>query len=111
MEKTTAIIAASPGKSRYSLAHELASAGFNIILITDSSSHFEILASELNREYGIEATTIICDPSEPQCAEQLTRSIREMGCEVSVFINSDGKPLFGSNLERMVGTIFTPKSA
>lgn len=111
MEKTTAIITVSPGESRYAIAHELAGAGFNIILITDKSSQFEILASELKREYGVDATTIICDSDEPRSREQLTQRILEMGCEVSIFINADGKPLFGSNLERMVGNIFTPKSA
>lgn len=111
MEKTTAIITTSPGKSRYAIAHELAAAGYDIILVTDVTSEFEILATELEAQYGVNALSIVCDPATPDCRQQLLNRINELGCEVGVVINEDGKPLFGSNLQRMMGSLFVPKSA
>ena len=79
-------------------ARQLASRGYNIMVVSNCAEQNELAAESLRREFGVEAKAIYCDLAQTDAAERLYAEAKRIG-KVEVFVNNAGMLLF-STLER-----------
>ena len=79
-------------------ARQLASRGYNIMVVSNCAEQNELAAESLRREFGVEVKAIYCDLAQTDAAERLYAEAKRIG-EVEVFVNNAGMLLF-STLER-----------
>lgn len=79
-------------------ARQLASRGYNIMVVSNDAEQNECVAESLHREFGVEAKAIYCDLAQADAAERLYAEAERIG-KVEVFVNNAGMLLF-STLER-----------
>ena len=89
-------------------ARQLASRGYNIMVVSNDAEQNECVAESLHREFGVEAKAIYCDLAQPDAAESLYVEAESIG-KVEVFVNNAGMLLFSQlantptqQLERIV---------
>lgn len=79
-------------------AHQLASAGINLILIARRKEPLERFAAELATRYGIETVCIQGDLSAPDAANRIMEQIR--GYDINLFVYNAGNSYIGRFEER-----------
>ena len=79
-------------------ARQLASRGYNIMVVSNDAEQNESVAESLHREFGVEVKAIYCDLAQADAAEHLYAEAERIG-KVEVFVNNAGMLLF-STLER-----------
>ena len=79
-------------------ARQLASQGYNIMVVSNCAEQNELAAESLRREFGVEAKAIYCDLAQTDAAERLYAEAKRIG-KVEVFVSNAGMLLF-STLER-----------
>ncbi len=79
-------------------ARGLATAGWNLIIVSNRKEDNVRVASELSSQYGVVAEPLYADLTEATAAEDIYRHVQELGVEVEVLINNAGMLLF-SKLE------------
>ena len=79
-------------------ARQLASRGYNIMVVSNCAEQNELAAESLRQEFGVEAKAIYCDLAQADAAERLYAEAKRIG-KVEVFVNNAGMLLF-STLER-----------
>ncbi|HEX8562618.1 MAG TPA: SDR family NAD(P)-dependent oxidoreductase [Flavobacterium sp.] len=104
MKKTTAVITAATGQTGLAIAHDLAKAGYDLILVDQSLSDLTISVNELSSRYGISVEAVVCNGDESNSPLAVAGRIRKAGRDVSVFVNERGQPVFGSNLEMLLNS-------
>jgi uncharacterized protein len=78
-------------------ARRLAGKGLNTILVARRQPLLDALASEIQRDHGVEATTLAVDLSEPGFLDTLDAATREL--DVGLLVNNAGTTYGGAFLE------------
>src|SRR5210317_2258878 len=91
---TTALVTGASSGIGMSYARALAKAGINLVLIARRESLLNALATELSREYGIQAHTIAQDLTDADAADKVYENVRQAGLEIDILVNNAG---FGSH--------------
>jgi len=76
-------------------AQELASKGYNLVLVARSASLIEELAIELKNKYSIQVEFLSSDLSDPSSPEKVLSFCESKSLPVSILINNAGYGLFG----------------
>ncbi len=66
-------------------AHYIAKAGMNLVLVARRREPLQQMADSLIREYGIKATCIACDLSEPAAASQIKEALKDQEVNLMVY--------------------------
>jgi short-subunit dehydrogenase len=90
----TALVTGASSGIGMSYARALAKQKMNLVLVARRESLLNALATELSREYGIQAHTIAQDLSDADAADKVYENVREAGLEIDILVNNAG---FGSH--------------
>ena len=71
-------------------ATELARQGHNLLLVSNQEEGIKETAQTLNKSYGITATGLYRDLSQPNAAEELFAYCQEIGWQTDILINNAG---------------------
>lgn len=77
-------------------AEQLASAGHNIIVVSNRPEQNHQLVAQLKERYGVEALAYDVDLTEADAAERLYAFVEEIGAQVDILINNAGMLLFST---------------
>ncbi len=80
-------------------AIRLAEAGHDVVLVARRLERLEVLARRLRDEYGVSASPVSCDLTEPGAVQRLMLEIEDMGITVTHLINNAGFGLRGGFVE------------
>jgi uncharacterized protein len=89
------ITGASKGIGR-AIARELASRGYNVLLVARSEDLLQNLAAEIASRYNVGADYLSLDLSQPEAPQNVYDWCRAKGYEVSILVNNAGYGLSGS---------------
>ena len=92
--KTALVTGASSGIGE-AIAHRLAAAGVNLVLVARSGAKLRKLSAELTTEYGVQAAVLTADLSRPHCGPSLYRQTQQVGIEVDILVNNAGFGTYG----------------
>jgi len=90
----TALVTGASSGIGVSYARALAKQKINLVLVARRESLLNALATELSREYGIQAHTIAQDLTDADAADKVYENVREAGLEIDILVNNAG---FGSH--------------
>ncbi|MEF2966591.1 SDR family oxidoreductase [Paenibacillus sp. M1] len=76
-------------------AKELAKRGCHVVLAARSKDKLDVLAGEINRQYGVQAYALACDLSKADAPRQLAGQISGLGLSVDILINNAGFGTYG----------------
>jgi len=96
--KTALVTGASSGIG-LELARCFAKDGHNLILVSRSEDELNEIAKNFENEYGIRATVVPKDLSEPDAARELYDLVRLRGIEVNYLVNDAGQGVYGKFAE------------
>jgi short-subunit dehydrogenase len=82
------------------IARELAGRGLNLLLVARRQDRLDELATELRREYGVQAETDACDLAREGIAAALHERTAARGRKIAVLVNSAGFGLHGSFIDQ-----------
>jgi len=74
---------------------QLAARGYNLVLVSRREDRLKQLASELQRDFGVECTSFGSDLSMPGAGSILAARLREAGIEIGFLVNNAGFGLPG----------------
>ncbi len=86
---TTLITGASSGIGLH-LAHEFAKHGHPLILVAPQQAELDVVAANLNRDYGVDARAIAADLEDPQAPQQVFEKVNGLGLQVGILVNNAG---------------------
>lgn len=92
MKKVALITGASSGIGR-ALAHEFATHGFNLILVSKNEEHLMAAGADLrNRHgtFGVDVVTIVKDLTKSNACRELYDEVKRLNLDVDVLINDAG---------------------
>jgi hypothetical protein len=89
-EKKTALITGASYGIGEAFAKALASKGANVILVARSGDRLKKLASELTRQFKIDAQVVIADLSDPKASQKVFSAVAKRGQSVNILINNAG---------------------
>jgi len=95
---TALITGASYGLGRV-FARQLAARGFNTIVVARSKDQLQTLATELETQFGIQATPIALDLAESSAASNLMDRVNQLGFRVDLLLNNAGFGDYGAFAE------------
>ncbi|MBB6634230.1 SDR family NAD(P)-dependent oxidoreductase [Cohnella thailandensis] len=87
--KLALVTGASSGIGK-AYAKELASRGCHVVLAARSKDKLDVLARDINRQYGVQAHALACDLSKPNAPRQLAEQLSGLGLSVDILINNAG---------------------
>ena len=70
-------------------ARQLASRGYNIMVVSNCAEQNELAAESLRQEFGVEAKAIYCDLAQADAAERLYAEAKRIGSDYIVV----GRPI------------------
>jgi short-subunit dehydrogenase len=86
------------------IATELATRGYNVVLVARRKPRLTQLANDLSSKHGIRADVITCDLAKPAPRAKLATQVAELGLEVEILVNNAGfatnGPFYEVNPER-----------
>ncbi|MFN7575138.1 MAG: SDR family NAD(P)-dependent oxidoreductase [Planctomycetota bacterium] len=101
--KTALITGASSGIGK-ELAANFARDGHDVILVARSEEKLQLLADELQAQYGVMATPIVADLESDDGAAELFKEVKTRGLSINTLANNAGYGSFGefreSDLQR-----------
>jgi len=100
----TALITGASGGIGRDLARLFAAGGHHLLLVARSADALDQLGAELARAYGIRATTVPADLTDPDAPAAVHRAVRDLGAEVDVLVNNAGNGLYGRFAEADIDT-------
>ena len=86
----TALVTGASSGIGASIAGELASRGFSLILVARREERLRSLAIELSSEYGVEVEVIACDLGDASERDRLQSELGGRGRAVEVLVNNAG---------------------
>lgn len=92
--KTALITGASSGIGK-AIASRLGAEGVNLVLVARSQATLVQLADELSRQYGVRATAVVLDLSQPNCGVHLHSQLQSKGIVVDILVNNAGLGTYG----------------
>lgn len=94
MAKTVLITGASGGIG-LDFARIFAKNGYNLILVARSETTLQEQAQGYQNQFGVKATVIVKDLSQPNAAQQVYDSVKAAGLEVNELVNNAGFASYG----------------
>ncbi|HET7322852.1 MAG TPA: SDR family oxidoreductase [Halococcus sp.] len=88
-EETALITGASSGIGK-ALARRFARSGHGVVLVARREQRLRTLATELEREHGVETAVVVADLATPDGADRLYETIRERGIRIDILVNNAG---------------------
>ncbi len=92
--KTALITGASSGIGK-AIASRLGAEGVNLVLVARSQATLVQLADALSRQYGVSATAVVLDLSQPNCGAHLHSQLQSKGVVVDILVNNAGLGTYG----------------
>ena len=93
MNKTVLITGASGGIG-YELSKVFSKNGYNLVLVSRNKQRLEVVAKEMEKQYGIQAKVIRKDLSKSSAPQELYDDMVANGIDIDVLVNNAG---FGIN--------------
>jgi short-subunit dehydrogenase len=84
-------------------ARVLAEHGHGLVLVARRTDRLQELAGELEERYGITATVISADLSQPDSVEEIYSEVRRRGIDVDLLINNAGFNVYGPFAQTSLG--------
>jgi hypothetical protein len=94
----TLITGASRGIG-YEMARILASHGNNLLLVSRNENELKDIASNFNKDFGVDVYTYAIDLSEANAANILFEHSQRMGYQIDMLINNAGYGMFGDHVD------------
>jgi uncharacterized protein len=91
----TALITGASGGIGEELAHRLAAAHIDVVLLARSAEKLSAVAVELVRAHGVQAHVIAQDLSLPSAPEAIVRDLATRGLSIDILINNAGFGTYG----------------
>jgi uncharacterized protein len=98
-EKWALVTGASSGLG-VDISREIATRGYNLILVARREDRLRSVAEELRERFSIEVAVEVCDLAQPDAARGLYQRIINAGRVVDVLVNNAGFAAHGSFLEQ-----------
>lgn len=92
--KTALITGASSGIGK-AIACRLGAEGVNLVLVARSQAALAQLADALSRQYGVSASAVALDLSQPNCGAHLHSQLASKGVVVDILVNNAGLGTYG----------------
>lgn len=109
MNNKTALITGASGGFGLDFAHRFARDGHNVIIVARSKDKLESIAAELSAEYGIIATPLVYDLTDPTSPQKLYDDVTARDIQVDFLVNNAGFAAYGEfyelDLERQTNMI------
>ncbi|NCJ05239.1 SDR family NAD(P)-dependent oxidoreductase [Synechococcales cyanobacterium C] len=99
---TIALITGASSGIGAAFARELAARKMDLILVARSQARLEQLATELQNQFGIEATVLVQDLTLPQAANHIFEAVQARNLQVDLLINNAGFGDYGGFAQRPV---------
>jgi hypothetical protein len=94
-QRPTALVTGASGGIGRDLALELATRGFNLIVVARSAGKLEALQAEIENAHGVAVTVITQDLAPIDAAGELYKKVEEAGLTVDVLVNNAGFATYG----------------
>jgi short-subunit dehydrogenase len=94
-EKTTALITGASSGIGYELAGVFAAHGHNLVLVSRRQAELQQRASELSKQFNIQADIIPLDLSVPNSSETLCQILQSQNHRIDFLINNAGFAIHG----------------
>lgn len=91
----TALVTGASSGIGAALANEIAADGFDVVLTARREERLRRLGEKLESAYGISATVLPKDLSEPSAPTELHEQVESEGIEIHTLVNNAGVPLHG----------------
>ncbi len=92
--KTALITGASSGIGQ-AIAYQLASEGVHLVLVARAHAALAQVAKELSHQFGVSASAVALDLSQPHCAAELKSQLESKGVVVDILVNNAGLGTYG----------------
>ena len=89
-EKKTALITGASSGIGEAFAKALAAKGTNLVLVARSGDKLKKLASELSKQFNIDAQVLVADLSDPKAPQKVFSAATKKGRSVGILINNAG---------------------
>ena len=99
--KTALITGASSGIG-YELARLFAQSGHDLVLVARNKQRLDGLAKELTQKFGVNATVLAKDLSEPAAAGDIVTELQNHGFHIDVLVNNAGFGAYGPLYETSI---------
>lgn len=99
MKKKTVLITGASHGIGYELAKQFAQHDYDLIIVARHRNDLEMVAEEIQRNYGTSVTPLSMDLSESGAAKKLFSTLQKMGAAIDVLVNNAGFGLFGEFLK------------
>ena len=86
----TALVTGASGGIGFELAEQLASNGYNLILIARSKEKMKKIKEELEEKYGVSVEIIVKDLAQLEAPKEIFDRLKENGVTVDVLVNNAG---------------------
>ncbi len=86
----TALITGATGGLGEEFARIFARGGYELVLVARNEQKLEVLAKQLNEQYGVVATAFACDLSEEGAAARVAGFTEQENIDVDVLVNNAG---------------------
>lgn len=103
-ENAWALITGASSGIGLAYAREMASRGYNIVIVSNEKEAIHEKADELKSQYAVEVIPLYQDLAVPGAADQLFRICQEKGLFIEVLINNAGMFYFEEIVEEPVRT-------
>ena len=113
--RTTAVVTGASSGIGTELARQLARRGADVVLVARSGDRLEQLASSLATEFGVAATPLVCDLSEPGAAQAVVEGLTRQGIVPTMLVNNAGvgltRPFADTDTAALAGQVALNVSA
>ncbi|MDC0852802.1 SDR family NAD(P)-dependent oxidoreductase, partial [Planctomycetota bacterium] len=100
MKRPIALITGASSGIGLSFSRELATRGYDLILVARREERLKSVAADLSHQYGVECRIEVVDLANPDAVKPLVDRLLSDGLEIEVLINNAGYGLSGSFLSR-----------
>ena len=93
--KKTALVTGASGGIGYELAKLFAADGHDLVLVARSEQKLNDFATDLGQTFGIKATVLAKDLSDPAAPDQISAALRAKAITVDILVNNAGYAIYG----------------
>ena len=93
--RKTALVTGASNGIGYDLASILAESGFNVVLVARSREKLLALANQAQQMFGVSATVIQKDLTDPNAPAEVARELQRKGIHIDVLVNNAGYGMLG----------------
>lgn len=95
----TALVTGASSGIGESFARQLAAQGVNLVLVARREERLQVLAAELQRDFGVATHVIALDLAEHGAAQALYARVQQQGLQIDILLNNAGLGKHGAFLK------------